>query len=246
MLGTLNVHVDADTFEPGLCSIPELHFILDHLKEPPVAAFQDFDPQGNPKHRGVIRVRAESILTRLFELQQLQDYRKVEWAGLEAIEDSITRFLSWHDRVQEMKRRGFKRGEPSMFHWDEMGEPYKFAIGADSGELVRTEIQNDGSRKPFGVKLTHTAAMAMRQDLSDVAPWINRAAHSENPVVDRLVETVKGRMGNIACSVCGKVEEFDAANRQKRMAARGRMAKHLKNAKQELHRHRLLLRKEFK
>lgn len=247
MLGTLNVHVDEDTFEPGVCSIPELHFILDNLGTPPVAAFEGFDPVNNPKHRGVIRSRATTVLARLYDLEQLQQYRQVEWAGRDAIEDSITRYLGWHDRVQEMKRRGFRRGEPSQFHWDEVGEPYKFAIGADSAELVRTEILNDGTRKPFAVKLTQTAAQAMKQDLSDVAPWINRGAQpGAVAVIDKLLEKVKGRMGTIECTVCGKVEEFDSANRQKRMAARGRMAKHLKNAKQELHRHRLLLRKEFK
>lgn len=248
MLGNLNVHVDEDTFEPGVCSIPELHFILENLGQPPIAAFEGFDPRNNPKHVGVIRVRAEKVLGRLYDLQQLEQFRKIEWAGREAIEDSITRYLSWHDRVQEMKRRGFRRGEPSMFHWDEVGEPYKFAIGADSAELVRTEILNDGTRKAFAVKLTQTAAQAMKQDLSDVAPWINRGARpgTNAAVPDSIEVVVKGRMGTMRCSVCGKVEEFDSADRQKRMAARGRIAKHLKNAKQELHRHRLLLRKEFK
>lgn len=244
MLGNLNVHVEPDTFEPGLCSLPELHFILEHLKEPPVAAFHEYDPGPDGKHAGVIRVRVETVLARFYELGELEKHRKVEWAGYEAIEDSITRYLAWHERVQEMKRRGFRRGEPSQFHWDEMGEPYKFAIGADSADCVRTEILEDGSRRPFAVKLTLTPSQVMAQDLSDVAPWINRG--SKKVVTDKLIEKVNGRQGTVECSVCGKVEEFDSASRQTRMNARARMAKHLKNARQELHRHRLLLRKEFK
>lgn len=242
MLGTLNVNVAPDTFEPGLLSLPELSFLLDHLGEPAHVALYKLDPE---KSHGIIPSRIKVVLDRIYELKELETHRQVEWAGLDAVSDSITRYLDWHSRVQEMKRRGFKRGEPSQFHWDEMGEPYKYAIGADSAELVRTEILDDGSRKPFGVPLTLTAGQMMQQDLSDVAPWINRGAKKVRSD-DKLDEVVNGRQGTIRCTVCGKVEEFDTADRTKRMAARGRMAKHLKNAKTEVHRHRLLLRKSFK
>lgn len=244
MNGTLNVTIAPDTFEPGIHSIPELLWLMDHMKEPPVAAFHDFDPENNKKHRGVMRPRVEPLLARLYELAELEKHRQEEWAGFEALEDSITRYLAWHERVQEMKRRGFRRGEPSMFHWDEQGEPYKYAIGCDSGEMVRTEIMDDGTRKPFGVQLTMTAREAMSQDLSDVAPWINRgAAKAPN---DSVLVSVKGRMGVMTCSICGKAEEFDAANRTKRAAAHARMGRHLGSAKQERHRHLLLKRRVFK
>lgn len=243
MLGTLNITVDPDTFEPGLMSLPELHFLLEHAGEPPNVALYNMDPA---KSQGIIKSRLEMVLTRIYELQELQTHRQVEWAGVDAIHDACERYLDWHTRVQEMKRRGFKRGEPSMFHWDELGEPYKFAIGADSGELVRTEILDDGSRKPFGVKLTMTPSQMMAMDLSDVAPWINRGKKTLRATPDKLEESVVKRQGTIRCSVCGKVEEFDSADRQSRMAARGRMGKHLKHAKTEVHRHRLLARTEFK
>lgn len=242
-LGTLNIHVEPDTFEPGLMSLQELHFLLEHLGEPANVALYKLDPE---KSEGIIKVRVEKVLTRVYELKELQQHRDVEWSGLDAITDSITRYIDWHARVQEMKRRGFKRGEPSMFHWDEMGDAYKFAIGADSAELVRTEILDDGSRKPFAVKLTLTPSETLRQDLSDVAPWINRGAKSLAAKPDKLIEKVNKRHGTIECPICGKVEEFDSANRQKRMAAQGRMAKHLKQATTEVHRHRLLYRVTYK
>lgn len=243
MLGTLNVNVDPDTFEPGLMSLPELNFMLGHLGEPAHVALYNLDPE---KSQGIIKSRLEKVLTRIYELKELQTHRQVEWAGIDAIEDSITRYIDWHTRVQEMKRRGFKRGEPSQFHWDEMGDAYKFAIGADSAELVRTEILDDGSRKPFGVQLTMTPSQMMAMDLSDVAPWINRGKAKLRESPDKLETAVLKRQGTIRCSICGKSEEFDSANRQSRNNARARMAKHLKRATSEVHRHRLLLRTEFK
>lgn len=242
MFGSLNVHVEQDTFEPAMMSLPELKYALDHLGESPSVALYNLDPV---KHPGIIRSRLETLLARVYELQELHTHRDVEWAGIEAVSDSITRYLDWHERVQEMKRRGFKKGEPSQFHWDEVGEAYKYAIGADSAECVRTEIADDGSRRPFGVKLTMTPTQMMAQDLSDVAPWINRGKHKVR-TDDKLEEAVNGRMGTIRCTICSKTEEFDAANRQARVAARGRMGKHLKNARQEKHRHLLLYRKTYK
>lgn len=241
MFGTLNVTVDENVFEPAMLSLPELKFALDHLGESPSVALYEFDPS---KH-GVIKNRLEVFFGRIYELQELQKHRGVEWAGLDAISDSITRYLDWNARVQEMKKRGFKKGEPSQFHWDEVGDAYKYAIGSDSGECVRTEIADDGTRRPFGVNLVMTPKMAMAMDLSDVAPWINRGKHKIH-TEDKLDEKVNGRMGTIQCTICSKTEEFDAANRQARVAARGRMGKHLKNAKQEKHRHLLLYRKTYK
>lgn len=245
MLGTQNVHVDPDTFEPALLSLPELHFLLEHIGEPAHVALYNLDPE---KTQGIIKTRIEVVLNRIYELKELQQHRDVEWAGVDAITDSVERYLDWHKRVQEMKRRGFKRGEPSMFHWDEMGEPYKFAIGADSCELVRTEILDDGSRKPFGVKLTMTPSQMMATDLSDVAPWINRGKQALRKTPDKLIDEVgkDKRHGSIRCSICDKAEEFDGANRQSRNNARARMGKHLKRATTEIHRHRLLYRSEFK
>lgn len=243
MLGTMNVQIEKDTFEPGIFSLPELHFLLEHLKDAPIVAFHDFDPDTNKAHKGVIRVRAETALTRFYELAELEKHRQSAWAGYDALEDSIMRYLAWHERSMEIKRRGGP-ATPSQYHWDETGQPYKYAIGSDSGEMVRTEILDDGSRKPFAVRLTLTPAEMMASDLSDVAPWIKPKGEAYK--LDTVEVAVKGRMGTMRCSICGKVEEFDSADRQKRMAARARMGRHLKNARQELNRHRLLLRKEFK
>lgn len=239
MLSNINLNVERDTFEPGMFSIPELHFMLDHLEEPPIAVFSDDLPPG------VMRVRAEFAMTRFYQLHELQQHRGTPWAGYESIKDSILRFLSWHERAEEIKKRS--RGSianASMFVWDGTGQPYKYAIGADSADLVRTEILHDGERQPFGVKLTLNPADVLKSDLSDIAPWIKK--DGKLVAADKLIESTNKRMGKIECPVCGKVEEYDTAARQSKMNARARMAKHLKTAKVEVNRHRILYTKEFK
>lgn len=241
---TRNINLDVDPnefFEPGMFSIPELNFLADNLGKPPVAAFHDFDPEG--KHRGVIRVRAETMLSILYEREELKKHRGVEWAGFEAIGSSIQRFLMWFHRCQEIRRRGGP-ANPSMYHWDETGAHFKYAIGADSGEMVRTEILDNGSRQPFRVRLQLKPEDALRESLAEVMPWIKG-----NPDVvknDKLVHTTHKRNGTITCTVCGFAQTYQLSNTGSRTAAMGRMARHLKSATDEVNRHRLLYTKEFR
>lgn len=241
---TRNINLDVDMrerFEPGMFSIPELHFLVDHLGEPPVAALHDFEPQG--KHKGVIRARIESILHILYELGELEKHRGVAWAGLDAVKESAIEFLEWHERCTEIKRRGGP-ANPSMYHWDDLGKPFKYAIGSDSGEMVRTQILDDGSRKPFGVVLRARPEDVLKADLKDLMPWTK--GKTAEIRADKLILKAKGRMGIVECPICGKTEEFDSADRTKKMMAMNRMAKHLKTAKQETGRHRLLYTKEYR
>lgn len=242
MLNNINLSCDRDTFEPGMFSTAELHFLLEHMKEPPIVAFSDYDPDG--KHKGVQKARAGVALARFYELTEMHNHRGQSWAGFDAIEDSIMRYLQWQDRSHEIERRGGP-ANPSMFVWDDTGMPYKYAIGADSCEMVRTEILDDGKRKPFGVKLTLTAAETLKRDLSDVAPWI-KGRNNEVIKADKLEVSTIGQQGIVRCSVCGKTEEFAAGDRGKLASARARMARHLKTAKQEVNRHRILYMKEYK
>lgn len=239
-----NINLDVDPteyFEPGMFSIPELQFLGDNLKKPPIAAFYEFDPDG--KHKGVIRQRAETMLSIFYEHEELRKHQGVEWVGYEAIADSIQRFLQWHYRCQEIRRRGGPPN-PSMFHWDDTGKAHKYAIGADSAEMVRTEILDDGSRQAFRVQLALKAEDALRDSLADVAPWMKG-----KPDVlknDKLEISSKGRSGYIRCPICEFTQNFQTASSASRTAAMGRIARHLKSATEEVNRHRLLYTKEFK
>lgn len=238
----LNINLDVDPnvdFEPGMFSIPELHFALEHLREPPVASFSDFSVDTYP---GVQRARLEPVLEKIHEFETVRQHRGVEWIGFDAIQDSIERFLQWHDRSEEIRRRS--RGtivNPSQFHWDDTGARYKYAIGADSAEMVRHEILDSGERKPFKVRMTLKPEDALAASVTDLMPWV--MSKKGLLVKDAIeIQTAK-RTGTMRCSVCGHSEEFQSASQQAKAGARGRMVRHLKAAKEEMNRHRILLMK---
>lgn len=243
-----NLTIDpTDRFEPAMFSIPELHFLADHMKEPPVVAFDGFDPGG--KHRGVVRPRVETTLRRFEELESLYTHKQQPWAGFATIQDSIERFLVWHDRSTEIKRRGGP-AYPSIFQWDDLGIPARYAIGADSGEMVRTEILDSGDRKAFGVKLTMSPNELLATNMSDVMPWIRPAseqrAEQQKDIVERSAMGGKSRVGNLRCSICGHTEEYDTANRGTQAGANARMGRHLKRAKTDVNRHRMLYARAYR
>lgn len=241
MHSSINVRVPLDTFEPGLLSIAELHWLADHIKEPPVAAFMD------PLPPGVIRVSVEPVLQRIYEFTELERHRGTSWAGHTAILDTIQDYLAWQERSAEIRRRSRGRViHPSQYHWDEGGRPYKFAIGADSAALIRTQILDDGSRKPFGVQLAGDAADAVRADLSDVAPWVKASAEAaKSTPKDTIIEHDGKDVCTLTCSICHHTEQFQPGSRGRRMAALGRMSRHLKNAKTDSTRHRMLYSRSF-
>lgn len=239
-----NINIDVDPnehFEPGMFSIPDLHFLSDNLRKPPIAAFHAFDPDG--KHHGVSQVRTETMLAILYENEQLRQHEGVAWAGYEAIEDSIARFIAWHERCLEIRRRGGPPN-PSMMHWDDTGHAHKYAIGADSCEMVRTEILDDGSRQAFRVRLQLKPEDALRDSLADVAPWMKgKAAAIQN---DKIEVNTKGRSGFLRCPICQFTQNFQTASPNSQTMARTRMARHLKTATEEVNRHRLLYTKEYR
>ncbi len=239
----LNLDVDpTQDFEPGMFSIPELHFLLEHANEPPAAAFAEFDTTATP---GVMIPRLKPFMERIHELEQIKQFRGTPWVGFDAITASIERFLLWHDRCAEIRRRSHGRyANPSMFHWDDTGKAHKYAIDSDSGEMVRTEILDSGERASFKVKLTLKPEDALTANVTELMPWVT----GKRGVVkaDKLELTSKGKtIGNIVCSVCGHTEEYRKASRQAFIGARGRMARHLKRAKDEVNRHRLLYTREY-
>lgn len=239
------VKVEAFTFEPAIHSNEELRFLLDHLKEPPNAALHGGVPVGvNP-------VQINRTLAMLQELEQLRQFRNVEWAGFEAVEDSILRYLSWDERRNAIFAAtggpGGSNAIPnaSMYSYSEDGSAFKYAIGADNAEMPRTEILDDGSRRSFSVPLLQPDGVAAASQLASIAPWIKRSQQALTQSRDEMLVDDSSKHGTVQCSICKKTEEFDPKVRSSFLAARSRMARHLKTAKSEVSRHRLLYRKAF-
>lgn len=238
------INLQPHTFEPATLSAGELNFLLDHLTESPNVALHKGVPTGvNP-------TAIQSVLGELQELHQLHQAHGQLWAGFDAIKDSVLRYLSWQERCREIYRRtGGVQGQRSVLHaslyaWDASGSYFKAGIDADSAEMVRTEILDDGSRKPFGVRLLEPAGH-MAPDLGEVAPWTRIGGGIRPKITDALVEKRAKTTGSITCSVCEKAEAFDPRSRQSYSAARARMGRHLSSAKNEVARHRLLHRKAY-
>lgn len=240
-----NINIDVDPneeFEPGMFSTAELHFLLEHLRDPPIAAWHEFDP--DKTHKGVQAARLKPFHERLYELEELRRHRELPWAGFDAINESIERFLQWQDRSAEIARRSrgvFKH--PSMFFWDDTGKAHKYATDADSGEMVRTEILNDGTRRSFKVHLTMKPEDVLQASAADLMPWVK--SKKDEIKLDALETNTTGRLGYIRCPICQHTEEFPTASKMAHTQARGRMARHLKRAKEQVNRHRLLYTKAF-
>ena len=234
-----NIRTQPYDFEPAIFNDAELVFLLDHMEEPPVVAFNKGVPAG-------VNIKTvQTMLNTLFNLEQLRLHQGQEWAGFGLVKASIERYLQWQERCKEIKRRsGGRLAHPSMFSYDGAGGFVKYGIESDSG-FVKSEIQPDGSRLPFTVKLLEEGGQ-LANLLGEVAPWIGGSLTGK-PVVfnDELKVERKGRYGKFECSICGKAEEFSTASKQAEGLARSRMARHLKIARQDVGRHRALYRKKF-
>ena len=235
---SLRVLTDQHVFEPAYYSLEELRFLLDHVGESPIVALHGGPPAGvNPN-------MMQPTLAKLYEMEELSTKRQVPWAGVEAIRDSILRFLSWHERSIEIRRRGGPR-HPSMYGWEETGKgrikAIKYAPGAD-GDIVRSEINEAGENVKFAVNLKRSPEEVIG-GLADVAPWIKGDPDKPKPVDEILVDDTKGFM---QCSICGFAKNFNTASHQSRNLARAHVIKHLKQAKKDVERHRRLHLREMR
>lgn len=238
--------LSAERFEPARYSIPDLHFLMENLGTPPAVAMR------KTLAPGVIKVRVKELLTDVYNLEQI---RAAEdgflWAGIDELQDSMQRFLDWHERSLELKRRRVKDASgrlithPSMYGWDEDGTAYKFAVDSDSAEMVRTEILNDGSRKAFGVHLLQSAK-EKGPHISEIAPWVKGPAKQADRARDAVLDIRSEKDSRIAflkCSICDFTQQYDSKDRTTRQRAMARMSKHMRDAKTNQNRHRLLLAK---
>lgn len=217
-----------DTFEPADFSIEELKFILGddktpgHLRESPTVALHG----GVPK--GVNPVAIQTLLSRLRELDELSAARNVAWVGYEPIEDSISRFIAYQEKCMEAQSFGEPR-HPSQMTWDSTGAMSKGGIGSDASEKVRTELQPDGTRIPFTVKLIDGKRRSKVWGQPKVTNTTNDRITHEN--------------GVLACTICDKpITSYDPSTATSRIKnkVRSEARKHCMNAKTEISRHRAI------
>lgn len=234
----------AERFEPAMYSIPDLLFLLDNLGTAPAVAMRK--PEANEP--GVRAVRIKRLLTDVYNLEQIRaaEGNAFGWAGIDALTDSIARFIAWHDRSNEIRRRRVKDAtgalvtHPSQYGWDEDGRAYKFAVDADAAAMVTSEITDTGDRKTFGVSLLQNADEVL-PDISTVAPWIKSGPKGR--ITDSVTNVVDKKLGTFTCSICAFSQQYPKGDRTKQNMAMARMRKHMGDAKTDTNRHRLLLLK---
>lgn len=236
----------AEKFEPADFSIEELEFLLAHLKESPNVALHEMDEEGvNPK-------QIRPILARFTELEELRTVRDVPWAGYDAIQASITRFLDWHNRSMEIQAEGGPR-HPSQHNWDEDGTMTRGGTGADSSEKIRSEIADDGERIPFTVMLREVPGGGTPN-----MPWVpgskrstgkakrttssaknaTRAGDADNGIVH------DAKLGLFTCKICNEaICTYQKRSGQRGLAlAKRKVERHLRTARKGQARHRAILR----
>jgi|TARA_R110002110_G_scaffold252372_1_gene468224 hypothetical protein len=202
-----------DSFQPVLYSIEENQFFLKHLGESPLAALQEKTPEGvNP-------VTVREVLGEVYDLDELEKHRGIQWAGREAVSNIITRYLSEHEKWKEMSERGAPRF-PTMHAWDGRGRPHRGGVSSDSKQ-VTTYFDDNGDRQPLSVMLRDAAPVSFK------APWVKK----EEVIPDRLIEDTD--KGIIQCPIDGWTTNFKPESRQSYNIARARMSKHCRSSKDE-------------
>jgi len=212
----------AEVFQPAKFSLPELHFMLEHLEESPTVALHGSVPKGvNPD---AIR----PTLARFTELEELQRVRNVPWVGYDPIRESIERFIAYQAKCRQGQELGEPR-HPSFSIFDSQGSAMKAGVGSDASDMVRNELKEDGTRQPFGVQLVGTQRKSrMWRGKQPVTVTVDEITHAEN--------------GTLTCTICEKVVasyDTDKGSRA-RNKAKADARKHCMTTKKEHARHRAI------
>lgn len=210
------------TFEPALYSLEENQFIQAHAGEPPTVAFHGGLPVGvNPK-------AVRPILERLYELEELQRHKGIEWVGVEAVKEACGLYLKAYDRWQEARKRGAPF-PPTFFEWDGRGRPHRFGVGSDAG-YVRTVFDEEGNRRKLAVQLE------LGESGAYVPEWLKTRVQA--PIPQELTEDQE--KGLLQCPICAHSINYEPGVQSKRSIARAQMAKHLTSTRKEAEAHRVL------
>lgn len=213
-------------FDPVLYSKEENEFLLTTIGQPPVVAMRTVAPGVNPK-------AVKPVLDRVYELEQLKAHEGAEWAGVDAVKEAIRIFLKvdekWASDAQRSRRAP---RHPSMYSFDTRGRAFLYGPGSDSGR-PRTYFDAEGKRKPFAVELVP----------ENVMDWVAPTLVGEIANTHLLITDAE--KNRIECGICGHTESFKPNSRSSEVAARARMSKHLRTAKDQTDAHRELHTAEF-
>lgn len=213
----------SNSFNPVWYSIAENQYLLDNVGLPPAVAVRNIPAGVNPK--AVI-----PAISKLYELSELEKHSGLIWCGVEPVKASIKAYLDQADKWSMDRRRGRPRF-PSMSSYDSRGKAHPQGTGSDA-YYVQTYFNAAGERVPFAVELVSDG-----QD-----QWTPEWTKSDEPKNVDLV--VNHELNRIEC-FCGHVEKYKPESRGSYNAARGRISKHLRNATEEVERHRELHTLEF-
>jgi hypothetical protein len=216
--------VEILTFDPTLFSVRENEFLLDTLGKPTIVAM-DGATGVNPK---AIR----PILDRVNELEAFKSHNGSSWVGVDAMKETIRAYLRENAKWKRDKQRSRRAPRfPSMYSFDQKGRAHLGGIGSDSGK-VRTYFDAAGNRVPFEIELIP----------SGVSDWV-APGFTEKPTSGGI--KVDDAMNRIECLICGHTESFKGESRASYAAARARISKHLRSAKQNPDAHLEAHREEF-
>ena len=210
-------------FDPVKFSIEENTFLKEALGQPVIVALRTKPADVNVK-------AVKPLLDRVQELVDLEKHAGAVWCGVDAIKKAIDTYLAEADKWSLDQRRGRPRF-PSMHSYDSRGNPHRGAPGADSDQ-VKTYFGDDGQRHTFAIELIPT----------NVVDWKPEWTEADRPKGGLRVDKEVNR---IECTICGYTESYNPESRGSYNAARGRISKHLRNAKDEVEAHRELHTNEF-
>lgn len=196
-------------FDPVQYSIQENEFLREFVGVPPTVALKAL-----PRN---VNIRAvKPVLDRVYELMEDEKHTGTEWCGVNALRAAIQMYLEKQDRWVSDKRKGAPR-YPTMHSYDGKRRPHWQGPGSDSGQ-VRTWINPQGERVPFAVEFQPVGGVEWQPEWAEADKLRNGIE----------VDEAKQR---IECLICGHTESFKEGSRSSYNAARGRISKHLRNAK---------------
>lgn len=217
---------DPNLFDPVSLSLAENQFLLEHLGEAPIVAFNaGLPPRVNQK-------AVTPVLQRVYDLEELKAHKGEEWLGIDAMKDAISTYMKFAEQWAVDAAR-FKRAPrfPSLYSYDARRRPHWAATGSDAHQ-VRTYFNANGERVPFAVEYIPTGQQE----------WNPAWALADEPVSGLVNNEEQSRL---ECSVCGFTASYKQESRASFNAARGRMSKHLRQATDKVEEHREIHTLEF-
>lgn len=211
--------------DPVTLSIEENEFLLEHLGEPPVVALRAMPDKVNPN-------AVRPLIERVYELSELEKHSGMIWTGTEQLKAAIRTYLEQANKWATDRRRGRVRF-PSLHSFDSRNRPHRGGVGSDSGQ-VRTYINSKGERLPFAIPMIPDTNQAWAPDWTETTEQHFTSKLNTNTEANR-----------IECLICGHTESFKAESRGSYNAARARMSKHLRTAKDNTDDHREAHTQEF-